>query len=99
MIVFRVTRQIERGKWADFKALHDKLIARYVEIGMPRPKDYRLLFGGDTTDTWIGDNEWESLSALDAAFPVLLADPELAALRSEFSKLVTSSKREILEVL
>ena len=100
MIVIRYIREIEHGRFDEYKALYDKTIARYVELGLPRPKGYRVMFGGDHGDTWVGTTEWESLSALDnAASSVLFVDPELVALGREFAPLVKSTKWEILEVL
>jgi hypothetical protein len=101
VILLRVTREIAPGKWDEYKALRDKVDARYEALGIETlsVKDYRPLFGGGTTNTAVGEVEWESLTSLDAAIAKLNSDPELQELRAEVSKIAKNVRREIYEAL
>ena len=100
MIVQRVITEISPGADDEWTALNDKVFARYEELGFPRPKVCKPMFGGGNSNTYMSDAEWESLSVMEEAFTKKLgSDPELIALRDKYRKLIVNRRAEVLLVL
>ena len=92
-VILRTTRKIKWGKMAEYRALHDKLDARWRALGQAPLKAHYQIMGANTV---VADREWESLAAFEASGPTLNTDPELVALRPALYELIEDQEWQFL---
>ena len=86
---------VRPGKWPELEALDKKYTAVEERLGFPPKRQYKCYFGAHDTNTYISECEWESLSAMEAAFAKAFADPEWLSLGEGFSAVIESDQEEI----
>jgi hypothetical protein len=95
-VLHRQIQHVRSGKWAELEAIDKRFDAVESRLGFPANKRrYRCYFGTHTLDTLIVEYEWESLSAMEAAFEAAMADPEWQALSAEVEGILVDNQMEL----
>jgi len=65
-------------------------------LGFPTTKKrYRCYFGGHDTNTLVVEYEWDSLTAMEAAYEKAMADPEWQVLGAKVESVIKSDQMEL----
>ena len=95
-VVERMTQQIYATKWPALEEIDKKYDAIEGKHGYPPKRRYRLFAGGGSTNTLVGEREWESMAAMEAAYEKAFADPAWHAINAEATDIMADNQIEIL---
>ena len=64
--------------------------------GFPRKRHFQVFSGRDAQGTWIWEREWESISAMEAAYAKTWEMPEVQELFKRHKSVI---ERELMEII
>jgi hypothetical protein len=100
MILERMIQKIYPDKWEELEEIDKRYNAVEKRLGFPPTKKrYRSISGSYDTNTLIVEREWESFTAMDAAYIERNADPEAQELFIEIDSIIKSMRCEFYFLL
>ena len=91
----RHVQQLRPDKWGELEALDKKFNAVEGRLGFPAKRRYRCYIGGHNLNTLIVERQWESLTAMEAAYERAFMNPEYQAVEAESALVIESVQIEL----
>jgi len=89
-VMVRLITKVLPGKMAECMELEEKYMAIASRVlGMPPLRRYRC-FTGDSVNTIVYEEEYDSLAAMEAFYEKAMANPELHAMAAKMDALMES---------
>jgi hypothetical protein len=98
-IVVRTIHHVRFGQWKEAMELEKKWAASEARRGLPPKRYYRSIAGSEDNHTFVWEQEWESLAAMEAAHQSSPDDSETRALLAKTFEVYSSVRSEIYFVL
>lgn len=98
-VLERQIQKINQDKWDELEANEEKWDALESQHGFPPKRRYRALSGTHDFDTLIVEREWDSMSAMEAAFEAAFQDPEYQKIMAASAGISRESSLELYSVL
>jgi hypothetical protein len=99
MFVEREIQQVNPARWEQLEVLDKKYDAIESKAGFPPKRRLRSYIGRLDNSTLVIERDWESLSAMEAAYRKVMVDPEWQVLMPALNEIVTRTHVEIYLIL
>jgi hypothetical protein len=99
VILERIIHQIHPDKWPEVNAMEVEFDKVEKPLGFTEKKRYRMIVGGEGTNTLVIERHWPSMAAMEAAYDKAMANPGWQALGAKSGVILTNTRYEILMVL
>jgi len=98
-IMHRIIHHITPDKWGEVMEWEAKFKEFDEKYGAPPFHWYRAMIGAETTDTLIGEREWESLAQIEIVSEKLGADLDRQKLEADSQVIFLDTRYEFYAVL
>ena len=98
-IMHRIIHQIAPDKWGEVMEWEKKFAAVEKPYGGPPTRWYRANIGAETTDTMVGEREFESVADAERIYAKAMADPAWQKLNQDSACVFLTTRHEIWQVL